>query len=117
MIAPSKEGPTGPPACVGRLCGFADQELHHGTGQILDRNMLPVGMDFDLGHEFLLCSRLCQTGLDYNLNCKLLSSLTVSQFVALSKTSLSKELSFDVFLLNDLSVTLNFLNNGLRKVR
>ena len=85
-------------------------ELYHSV-------MLHLSVDFDLRHEFLLCSRLCQTGLDYNLNCKLLSSFTVGQFVALSKTSFPKELSFDVLLLNDFSVTLNFLNNGLKGVR
>lgn len=77
--------------------------------------VVKTAMDLDLGHELLLGTRLCQRSLCNDLGGRHSLSLKVCEFIALSETSLAKELTTKVFLDTDVTVELdNFLfNNNL----
>ena len=77
--------------------------------------VVKTAMDLDFGHELLLGTRLCQRSLCNDLGGRHSLSLKVCEFIALSETSLAKELTAKVFLDTDVTVELdNFLfNNNL----
>ena len=77
--------------------------------------MMKAAMDLDLGQELLLCTGLCPRSLCNDLGGRHSLSLKVCEFIALSETSLTEELSAEVFLDTDVSIELNnfLFNNNL----
>jgi hypothetical protein len=77
--------------------------------------VVKTAMDLDLGHELLLGTRLCQRSLCNDLGGRHSLSLKVCEFIALSETSLAKELTTKIFLDTDVTVELDdfLFNNNL----
>jgi hypothetical protein len=77
--------------------------------------LVQATMDLDLRHELLLGTWLRERGLRDHLSRWNSLSFKVSELVALSETSLSKEFASKIFLDADISIELDYLffNNDL----
>jgi hypothetical protein len=77
--------------------------------------VMKTAMNLDFGHQLLLGTRLCEGSLSDNLGGRHSLSLKVSEFIALSETTFSKEFASKVFLDANVSIELDdfLFNNDL----
>jgi len=77
-----------------------------------DMVMMKTAMNLDFRHKLLLSARLCERSFCDNLGGRHSLSLKVSEFIALSETTFTKELASEVFLDAYVSIELyDFLFN------
>jgi hypothetical protein len=65
---------------------------------------MQASVNLNLRHQFLFCSRLSKSSLCDNFGCTDSLSLKVCEFIALCKTSFTKEFASQVFLNADIAI-------------